>query len=220
MFLYNALLRGRYELSVRSVVFLLRPEAQGPGATGRVLDPFEGAEQDHGLDFRYRLVRVWEYPLEAVLAGGLGTLPLAPISAVEPARLPEVVERMKDRLDREAPREEVGDLWAATLVLMGLRYPRPVAEQLLKGVRHMEESVTYQAILEKGVEKGIEKGKLLGQAEEARALLVRFGRRRLGDPDAATRSALQAIADVQRLEALCDRVQDVSSWEDLLRTSG
>ena len=110
LFLYNALLRARYEVSVRSVAFLLRPEAQGPGVTGRVLDEFGGAEQDHGLDFRYRLVRVWECPVEAVLAGGLGTLPLAPISAVEPARLPEVVRQMKDRLDREAPREQVGDL--------------------------------------------------------------------------------------------------------------
>ena len=91
---------------------------------------------------------------------------------------------------------------------MGLRYPRPVAEQLLKGVRDMEESVTYQAILEKGVARG--------RAEEARSLLIRFGRRRLGEPDAAARAALQAIADVQRLESLCERVHEAATWEELL----
>jgi predicted transposase YdaD len=121
---------------------------------------------------------------------------------------------MKERLEQEARQEEIGDLWAATLILMGLRYPRPLAEQLLKGVRQMEESVTYQAILERGVEKG----KVLGKAEEARALLMRIGRKRLGQPDAPTLSTLQGISDVQRLEALCERVQEVSSWDELLRT--
>jgi len=42
-------------------------------------------------------------------------------------------------------------LWTATYVLMGLKYPSAFTEQLLRGVRQMKESVTYQAILAEGV---------------------------------------------------------------------
>src|SRR5579884_2530391 len=35
---YNALLRARHRLPVRSVVILLRPQAKSPSVTGRVLD--------------------------------------------------------------------------------------------------------------------------------------------------------------------------------------
>jgi hypothetical protein len=58
-------------------------------------------------------------------------------------------------------------------ILMGLRYDSKEVDRLLKGVRSMEESSTYQAILEKGIEKGIEKGLQRGveqgRLEEARS---------------------------------------------------
>jgi predicted transposase YdaD len=47
-------------------------------------------------------------------------------------------------------------LWTATFILMGLEYDQAVARQLLRGVRIMKESVTYQAILEE-VERKDEK---------------------------------------------------------------
>jgi hypothetical protein len=76
----------------------------------------------------------------------------------------------------------------------------------------MEESTTYQAI----IAKGRAEGRVEGQAAEARKILLRQGTKRFGSPDARTRSAIEAIADVDRLEQLTERLLDVSSWDELL----
>src|SRR5205823_5640105 len=101
-------------------------------------------------------------------------------------------------------------------VLMGLRYDPALIKQLLKGVRTMKESATYQAILEEGRAEGEAKGKAEGAAEEAQRILLRIGTRTLGEPDAAAQAAIAALADRDRLEALIDRVPDVKTWEELL----
>jgi hypothetical protein len=72
----------------------------------------------------------------------------------------------------------------------------------------MRDSSAYELILDEG------------RTEEARKLLLRWGTKRLGNPDAATEAALQAITDLDRLELLLDRLQqDVTSWAALLQTS-
>ena len=70
----------------------------------------------------------------------------------------------------------------------------------------MKESSTYQAILAKG------------RTDEARKIVLRQGAKRFGPADARTRSEIEAIADVHRLEQLTERLLDVSSWDDLLAT--
>ncbi len=57
-------------------------------------------------------------------------------------------------------------------ILMGVRIERALVQRLLQGVLSMQESVTYQAILEEGEATGIAKGK----AEEARRMLLLFAR--------------------------------------------
>jgi len=66
------------------------------------------------LVFRYQVVRVWQLPVEVLLNGGLGILPLAPLSAVTEIELPSVIARMEQRLRQEATPEEFGTLWTAT----------------------------------------------------------------------------------------------------------
>ncbi len=111
---------------------------------------------------------------------------------------------------------------------MGLRYPEELVAQLLKGKREiMRESTTYQAILQEGRqegiavgrEEGIMKGRVEGRIDEARRFLVRQGTKRFGEPDAATVAAIEAIQDLDRLEAMGDRLLDVEiqTWDDLLR---
>ena len=112
--------------------------------------------------------------------------------------LPAVIRRMVDRFRKEAQTPEAGKLLTAAFILLGLRFPKPLAERLFQGVQAMEESVTYQAIIEKGMEKGMEKGEARGRVEEARRLLLRQGRIRFGPPDEATQAALAAIADLER----------------------
>jgi predicted transposase YdaD len=208
--LYNVLAHCKYKLPVQSVLILLRREADGPAMSGKA--GYEVPQsQDGSLNLRYRVVRVWEKAVEEVLRGELATLPLAPLAHVSENELPEVVRQMEARIDTEASAEDAGMLWTTTFLLMGLKYERELTRQLLKGVRAMKESTTYQAILEEGEERGILKGRIQAMKE----ILLRQGTRRFGAPDAQTQSAIEAIASTDVLEALIDRVFDVESWEDL-----
>ena len=84
----------------------------------------------------------------------------------------------------------------------------------------MKESSTYQAILvegrNEGLTEGLTEGRAKGRAEEARRILLRIGRKSLGQPDAATLASIEAIQDVERLEELTERLLEVASWPELL----
>ena len=99
----------------------------------------------------------------------------------------------------------------------------------------MKDSVTYQWIVEQGMQEGLEKGLkqgieqgreqgievgvAAGRVQEARDLLLRVGRRRLGEPNASTIAAVQSIESLLVLEALFERILDVETWDDLLSQS-
>ena len=72
----------------------------------------------------------------------------------------------------------------------------------------MEESSTIRAFIEEGRVKGL--------AEEARRIILRLGRKRLGAVDETVEAKLNEIVDAERLEALTERVDQVSSWDELL----
>jgi predicted transposase YdaD len=206
MHLYNAALEVRHDLPVASVLLLLAPRANLSTYTGEYRSAVPG--QEPHVVFRYRVVRVWELPVDPLLTGGLGTLPLAPIASVEREQVPAVIERMRRRLSGELEPSRVRQLWSATFILMGLRYDEPLIGQLLREVEGMEESVTYQAIIRKGVERG--------RVEEARRMLVLMATGRFGEPPPQVLAALNAITDLDRLEGLGARLLLVNGWEELL----
>ena len=72
---------------------------------------------------------------------------------------------------------------------------------------------------EEGWGKGREEGYRAGSLEEVRKTLFRLGRKRLGEPPAATVTGLEAIDDLERLEQLSERLLDVGSWEEFLPLS-
>lgn len=78
----------------------------------------------------------------------------------------------------------------------------------------LEDSTTYQWILEKGVAQGVAQGR----SQEARRLLLAQGRRKFGFVQQAE-TVLQAIDDSERLERMAERIFDASNWDDLLATS-
>lgn len=209
LLLYNSALFKRHGLLVRTLLVLLDRRADSPQLTGLYERGFPGEPFDVAL--RYRIVRVWDVPAREWLSGGLGLVPLAPLGAVPQTDLPAVVAQMKRRFDREK-RRVAAELWSATYILMGLRYPDALIQTLLRGVVDMEESVTYQAILKEGEAKG--------KAAEARRVLLLQGRTRFGKPSARIMAALDALSDVSELEALALRLLQASSWEELLRLNG
>ncbi len=201
---YNALLIERHRLPVRSVVVLLRPEADGRELNGRLTMP-------GSIDFEYRVIRPWELPLERILACGVGVLPLAPLSNLHRADPSDVVRRMDRRFRAEAAPGQLERLWAASWVLMGLKYPAALVDELLKGVGAMKESSTWQAAVQEGVQ--------LGQVEEARGLVLRLGGKWLGEPDRATSDFLRELDDREKLETIAERLRDARTWADALRGS-
>jgi predicted transposase YdaD len=82
----------------------------------------------------------------------------------------------------------------------------------LQGVVTMKESVTYQAILEEG--------KAEGKAEQTRKILLLLGRDQFGEPSASVQAAVDALADVTRLEELTVRLKHAASWQELLGLPG
>jgi predicted transposase YdaD len=207
---YNILLGGQHGLAVRSVAILLRPLADRRGRSGVVRRELPGGQRY--LDFRYTVVRLWEQPVEALLAGGLGTLPLAPLAAVPADAVPTVVRAVGERLNRETGTAEGDVLWLCTYILTGLRYAPETMLPVFEGVRAMQESATYQAILREGEARGEARGLVQG----ARLVLLWLGEARFGPPDARTRATIEAIGDVERIKALTQQLDRVASWPELL----
>ncbi|MCI0463752.1 MAG: hypothetical protein L0Z62_43000 [Gemmataceae bacterium] len=211
--LYNALLHYRFAVPVHSVVVLLRPVAADPNLTGKL--KYVGRRRRDKVEFSFEVVELWKVPVRRLLEGGLGVLPLAPLCRLPEGASPQealqgVIRRIDERLGQEAPPEEAGRLLSAAYVLTGLRVPQETAARLFEGIHSMRESSTYQAILEEG--------RTEGRAEEARRILLRLARARLGEPGTAVETSLQGITDPERLERMIDRCHETSSWQDLLQT--
>ena len=70
----------------------------------------------------------------------------------------------------------------------------------------MHQSSTYERILREG------------RLGEARRIIRRQGTQRYGEPDFVTTEALDGIVDLNRLEALGDKIirPEVTTWGDLL----
>jgi hypothetical protein len=132
--LYNVLLSYHHRVPVRTALVLLRPEAFGVELSGNLEKRLPG--EAAYCWFRYDIMKVWEQPLEALLAAGLPVLPLAPIARVLPEAVPDVLVAITERLNQEATPEERATLWASSKVLMGLRYPREVVENYGGCIRH------------------------------------------------------------------------------------
>jgi predicted transposase YdaD len=213
LLLYNALLHEAYALPVHTAVVLLRPRTAGAGFRGAV--SYQMVPRRGRLEFRFEVIRIWQRPAEELLAGGLGVVPLAPLGRLPagsrpPAGLANVVERLVERVTRDAPAEDQAELLTSAFVLAGLRVPRPQLPNLFRGVRPMRESSGYQIILDEGREEGA--------LREARKILLRQGSRKFGAPGPDVDTALQAISDLARLERMSDRLLDVTNWQDLLAT--
>jgi predicted transposase YdaD len=160
-------------------------------------------------------VRLWQENPEDYLTAEVGLVPLAPLTDVTETDLPEVVRRMAGRINVE-PRPRAAKLWTATYLLMGVRYPDDMVNQLLEGIHTMRESSTYQAILREGRQEGRQEGRVEGEQK----LLIRMGTKRFGKPSAATVAAIEAERDIDRLENLGERILDpgIRDWDELLRT--
>jgi hypothetical protein len=68
-----------------------------------------------------------------------------------------------------------------------------------------------------GRQEGRAEGRTEGRAEGVRATVLQLGRQKFGKaPSRKQQQALQAVTEIERLQALAARVLDVASWRELL----
>lgn len=202
---YNVLIEYRHQLPVQSILILLKPESDGPAANGITRRSLPNGTCYY--EFRFQTIKVWQLPLNELLTGKIGTLPLAPISDVAQSRLSAVIRRMKDRVEQEVASEDRNEFWTITGILMGTRYPAPTIETLLKGVIKMRESSVIQAYLQEGRE------------DEARKMVLEIVKDRFGSFDPKLKQFVDTISDIASLERLMIRAGKVPKWQDLLSQS-
>lgn len=207
--LYNSSLYYRFGVPVHSVVILLRPVADHPNVTGRLV--YTGQPRRGKLEFRYEVFRIWEIPAEELLKRGPGVLPLSVLGALPPGTpveegIAEVVARLCRRVERSFDHETASHVLTSTFVLSGLRLNRERALDLFRRIRAVEESTTYQYILEQGAIK------------EARRILLEQGATKFGAPARKVRSALKELEDISRLRRMALRLITAGSWDDVLAT--
>jgi predicted transposase YdaD len=227
---YSTLLRRSHKMPVHTTIVLLRPAADGSELTGtHELRDRHGDVYDW---FRYDVVRLWRQLVQEILAAGLAVLPLAPVADVPAEKIPEVLVAISERMTTESSPDQAATIWAATKILLGLRYSIEQVEEMVRGVsamilgiRGIEESSVYQDIFAKGEAKGLSEGRVEGRAEgltegrieEARRVMQELGSKKFGEPEEAVRARIIAIDDVDQLNALLARILDVATWDELLR---
>ena len=209
MLRYNIWARHQYALPVRSVAFLFHRRA-APTVTGRVYDR---ADDHSSLEFRYRVVRLWELPVEPLLTGPIGTVPLAVLAAVPRAGLKAVVDRVAQRAVEELPRAEVRDLAEVVFVFVGIRVKGLKTVEAIMGTFNelLEDSVTYQAI-----RQGEARGEARGEAIGRQATILDQGTDRFGPPSGPVVERIRGTTDVGQLQSWSKRVLTVDGWETLV----
>lgn len=203
---YNTLLHRHHKVPVHSLVVLLRRQAAHSNLSGAISYATRGERGK--IDFRYEVVRLWEYSAEDLLSGKIGITPLAPLGKLPTEvsmqeGLADIIQRLVDRLVKEAAPDRSKHLLTSAFLLTGLRVSVETAKELFRGASAMQESSTYVAIVDEGREK------------QNKRIILRLGEKRLGSPDESARAKLAAISDIDRLEEITDKIFEVSSWQEL-----
>ena len=157
IFMYNALLYWHLQVPVHSVVIQLRSRQNDLRLSEGIrysLFPERGE-----TTFRLEVINLWEQPLEPMLTGGLGLLPLAPLCRMPEGltreqALPEIVRRIDERLRAEAGPDLHDALWNSTYTLTGVYLDREKVRPIFDGLRNMKDSMTYQSTVEEGRVEG------------------------------------------------------------------
>ena len=79
----------------------------------------------------------------------------------------------------------------------------------------VRESSLWQIAVDEGRDEGREEGRL----SEARRLVISLASERLGLPDLSTRSQVEVIDDLDRLERMVRRTFTAGSWQELVATT-
>ncbi|MBX9623403.1 MAG: hypothetical protein K2X82_06275 [Gemmataceae bacterium] len=216
LLLYNVLLGSRYDGPVRTVVLLLRREAR-PGLTGVVTRADETGHVYHR--FEYRTVPVWELRADDLLAGGLGTAPLALLTDDAEPRLPEVVGQLARRVEREVPAENArGVVMSCGFQLLGMRYDEGDIRRLVAGLGAMadiKDTRVFRLLAEHLEAEFKAKFQAEGRAEGARETLLAQLQEKFGAVPPEVEARVRAAADPDKLAAALRQILRITAPDEL-----
>ena len=191
---YWVRLQRKYRCPIEQVVIFLK--------STRSQMVFNNEFRDTNTWHRYRIIRLWEQDPQPLLANR-ALLPLATLArSNRPNLLLEQVVAEVDRIEEQGQR---GTLAACVDVLAGLRFEKELVRRLLSE-EIMEESVTYQDIIQKGRQRG--------KQEEAVLIVIRLLTLRLGLLDPVLQQRIEGLS-ITRLEELSEALLNFETATDL-----
>ncbi|MFQ3583878.1 MAG: DUF4351 domain-containing protein [Cyanobacteriota bacterium] len=200
---YCVRLTRQYRCQVLQIVLFLRETT----STLVQIDRFESVTTLH----RYRVVRLWEEPAEAMLKEPR----LWPLAILGRAANPEAILRqVAGEIQKLSSGQERANLATYTYLLGGLRFNKEVLRQLLRE-DVMRESVTYQALVEESKQLGLAEGLSQGIQQGESELVIRQLRRKLGEIPLELQIQIRSLS-VEQLEALAEALLDFGSLEALI----
>ncbi len=153
-------------------------------------------------------MRLWQMPVGQFLTGAMSLLPLGPLAKVERSELPKIGREIGRRLQSDHDFAKNDRIVTMISVLMRLRYDHMTTQTLIDSIPDNEEYPGFKMFLDRGRVEGRVEGQAEGRSHEARALLLRLGSKKFGPATAEQEARLDAIADVERLELLGEKLLD------------
>ncbi len=206
VFDYYYALGRRYNHSVLPLVLYLSPGAGGVTQESYRQEVF-GIEFLH---FRYLVVGLPDLPAE-------DWQKRSPLAAALSCKMKPIAEgRAQQKFSAllQIARSGYGDYRKLLLADLLERF-LPLADQeeaAYNQLRTRVQSQEVEQMISIYEERGIEKGRVEG----IRAMLLRLGTRKFGEPSKSILARLAAIRETPRLEALTERIFDAQSWDGLL----
>ena len=191
---YWVRLHRKYRCPIEQVVIFLK------STTSDLV--FNNEFRDINTWHRYRIIRLWEQDPQPLLANR-ALLPLATLARSNRPNL--LLEQVVAEVDRIEEQGQLRTLAACVDVLAGLRFEKDLVRRLLSE-EIMEESVTYQDIIQKGRQRG--------KQEEAVLIVIRLLTLRLGLLDPVLQQRIEGLS-ITRLEELSEALLDFKTATDL-----
>lgn len=214
MLSYNVMLWRVHGVAVHSILVMLRSRGSDLRLDSELR--YSVFPERGYTAFQPEVIRLWERPVEELLTGGLGLLPLASLAAMPDGltreeAMPDILRRIALRLREESSSERTDRLINWTYQLAGLHFsPNEVRAMFRRSERMwsdiLQKSATYQGLLQEG------------RLEAAHDFLLSLGQDKFGEPDETTKVTITEMNDLAHLKRLARAVSRASSWAELLQT--
>lgn len=193
------------------IVVVLRPRGRKSGPGELVLRSEEGTTS---IRVAWKVIELWKVPSAELLeAGDIGLIPLVPLSRIE-GPMEGILDECRERIHRDAPAGEVGNLLSATHFFAGLKYNDPRLFDRLGGDEAM---LKYGSpLLRKIIGDETKKARRESVRETTESSIITVLAARFGSEAEALRADLNAVgnARLKELIGLAATCPDLASFRE------